>query len=162
MGPRKPADPETIEAAAGHRPLLSSLLGFRLTRLADRISRGASLVYETEFGISNIELRVLIVLSEDQPLSINELSRRANSDKGWISRSTRSLETRGLISRQAHASDSRVSLLSLTEKGTELIDRIIPVAKERHRRMMGDLPPDEVERVLAVLERHVDELLGNP
>ncbi len=160
--PAAPPEEEAREAADECRRHLTSLLAFRLIRLADRVSRGASLVYETRFGISNVELRVLVVLNEDQPLSVNELARRAYTDKGWISRSVRDLEARGLTKRDGHPSDSRVSLVSLTEQGSALVREIVPVAVERHRRLLADLPPEEVDRVIETLERNAEDLLKSP
>ena len=66
----------------------------RAVQLAEIISRGASQVFETRFGVKNTELRILVHLG-GQALAVNELARRTHVDKAWISRSLRGLEARG-------------------------------------------------------------------
>ena len=82
---RKTAAPRRREQRR-HLPL-TDLIAFRLIHLADVIGRAATAAYEKRHGINNSELRALIVLREQQPLSVGELSRRGRIDKAWVSRS---------------------------------------------------------------------------
>jgi DNA-binding MarR family transcriptional regulator len=141
---------------------LTDLIAFRLIHLADTISRAATAVFEKRYGINNSELRALIVLREEQPLTVNELSRRGRIDKAWVSRCINSMRKRGLVSRQAHPTDSRMTLISLTPAGREMIQRLAPIAWERQNRLLSGLSAQEAFRVIEILEKNADALLKAP
>jgi DNA-binding MarR family transcriptional regulator len=141
---------------------LTELVAFRLIHLADVISRAATAVFEARFDLNNSELRALIVLREEQPLSSAELSRRGRIDKAWISRSIDRLHKRGLVSRKAHPTDSRMTLISLTMEGVEMTRKLAPIAKERQKRLLSGISPQEAFRVIEILERNAQDLLINP
>jgi DNA-binding MarR family transcriptional regulator len=155
--------------ASGLRPArqedqfpLTDLVAFRLIHLADVISRAATAVFERRFDINNSELRALIVLREEQPLTVAELSRRGRIDKAWVSRSIDRLHERGLVSRKGHPTDSRMTLISLTAAGVEMIRKLAPIAWERQNRLLSGLSQQEAFRVIEILERNANDLLINP
>jgi DNA-binding MarR family transcriptional regulator len=130
-------------------------------QLAELISRGASQVFEQRFGVKNTELRILVHLGRE-PLAVNELARRTHVDKGWISRSLRGLEKRGLVARTSHPTDSRASLVSLTPDGEALAARFAPVAAARNRRLLAGLDEAEVARIFDALMLRAEDILANP
>ncbi len=154
------------QKAAARRPEqrfpLTDLVAFRLIHLADVISRAATAVYEKRYGINNSELRALIVLREEQPLTVNELSRRGRIDKAWVSRCIASLRKRGLVGRKAHPTDSRMTLISLTPAGLDMIQQLAPIAWERQNRLLAGLSAQEAFRVIEVIEKNADALLQKP
>jgi len=143
---------------APHIDALIRLVSVRLVRLAELISRIASLTFEEQFGLKNTDLRILVMLGAYQPISLNEVSRKTHIDKAWISRSSRALLNRRLITRTPHPSDSRVSLLSLTRKGEALLREIAPVAEDYQRQLLRGQRTRDVERVLDLLSARAEEL----
>ena len=133
----------------------------RVVQLAELISRGASQVFEKRFGVKNTELRILVHLGRE-PLAINELARWTHVDKGWISRSVLGLEKRGLVVRTPHPTDSRASLVSLTEEGEALVLSFAPVAAARNRRLLAGLDEQEVCRIFDALMLRAEDILMNP
>ncbi len=150
-------------AAAPDSPTaaMDGFITVRIVQLAEIISRGASQVFETRFGVKNTELRILVHLARG-PLAVNELARRTHVDKGWISRSLRALEARGLVVRTPHPTDSRASLVSLTDQGEALVDRFAPVAAARNRRLLAGLDEAEVRRIFDALMLRAEDILMNP
>lgn len=157
---RKTAAPRQREHRR-HLPL-TDLIAFRLVHLADVIGRAAAAAYERQHGINNSELRALIVLREQQPLSLGELSRRGRIDKAWVSRSLDHLEQLGLVSRTPHPTDNRMILISLTRAGVDMIERLAPIAWERQKRLLSGLSQRDAFRVIEILERNADDMLRNP
>jgi len=143
---------------APHIAALIRLVSVRLVRLAELISRIATLTFEDRFGLKNTDLRILVMLGAYQPISLNEVSRKTHIDKAWISRSSRALLRRKLITRTPHPSDSRASLLSLTRKGEALLREIAPVAEDYQRRLLRGQRTRDVERVLDLLSARAEEL----
>lgn len=143
---------------APHIDALIRLVSVRLIRLAELISRMATLTFEDRFGLKNTDLRILVMLGAYQPISLNEVSRKTHIDKAWISRSSRALLDRKLITRTPHPSDSRASLLSLTRKGEALLREIAPVAEDYQRQLLRGQRTQDVERVLDLLSARAEEL----
>ena len=139
---------------------LSGLSQFRILSIADSLLRAASKFYGSRFGINNSELRVLIILLDDQPLTIGELSRRGQIDKAWVSRSVAYLLQRGLVRRKTHPTDSRRQLISLTAAGVELTKSIDPIARDRHLQLLSGLSPRATLKIIDVLEKNAADLLA--
>ena len=133
----------------------------RAVQLAEIISRGASQVFETRFGVKNTELRILVHLA-GQALAVNELARRTHVDKAWISRSLRALEARGLVVRTPHPTDARASLVRLTPEGETLVQSLAPLAAARNRRLLAGLDEAEVYRIFDALILRAEDILQNP
>jgi DNA-binding MarR family transcriptional regulator len=140
---------------------MDGFITVRAVQLAELISRGASQVFETRFGVKNTELRILVHLGRE-PLAVNELARRTHVDKGWISRSALALEKRGLVKRTPHPTDSRASLVSLTGDGEALVRSFAPVAAARNRRLLAGLDEQEVYKIFDALTLRAEDILMNP
>lgn len=141
---------------------LDGYVTVRIVQLAEVISRGAAQVFERRFGVKNTELRILVQLGGREGLAVNELARRTHVDKGWISRSLRALEKRGLVTRASHPTDTRASLVTLTAEGRRLVTRFAPVARARNERLLDGLDRHEVHRLLDALMARAEDILENP
>ena len=156
---KEASGPEASDAPA---LAMHGFVTVRVVQLAEIIARGASQVFEQQFGVKNTELRILVQLAGEPGLAVNELGRRTRVDKGWISRSLRGLERRGLVQRTAHPTDSRASLVSLTDEGGELVGRFAPVAEARNRRLLAGLDEAEVSALLDALFLRAEDILARP
>ena len=155
---RVPAPPRESDRAD---LVMNGFITVRIVQLAELISRGASQVFEERFGVKNTELRILVHLGREA-LPVNELARRTHVDKGWISRSLRGLEKRGLVARTRHPTDSRASLVSLTPQGEALVRRFAPVAAARNRRLLAGLDQADVARMFDALMLRAEDIVANP
>jgi DNA-binding MarR family transcriptional regulator len=158
-GSRQPrsAKAEHHREPAPHIDALIRLVAVRVVRVADLILRIGTLTWD-RWGLKNTDLRILAMLGAYQPISVNEISRRAHIDKAWISRSSRSLLRRKLITKSAHPADSRASSLALTKKGEALLREIAPVAQEYQRQLLQGQRSRDVERVLDLLAARAEEM----
>ncbi|MEM7429147.1 MAG: MarR family transcriptional regulator [Pseudomonadota bacterium] len=73
---------------------------------------------------------VLMTLADTGRISQNELTKRVARDKSQMTRMIRSLETKGLVAREASSDDGRVSLIRLTPKGVEIADELMQTVAE--------------------------------
>ena len=155
------ANPPGTRHRREHEPHIDALIrlvSVRVVRIAELILRIGTLTFKERFGVKPTDLRILVMLGAYQPISVNEVSRRTHIDKAWISRSLAGLLRRKLITRTAHPSDSRASLLSLTKKGEALLREIAPVAQEYQRQLLQGLRTRDVERVLDLLSARAEEI----
>lgn len=71
--------------------------------------------------------------------SQRELADHTGLDPIYISKLARALETAALIERPAHATDTRAVRLTITKKGTGVIDRAIGVVAELQQQLTAPL-----------------------
>ena len=136
-----------------------SLVAVKVIQIAEIISRSASQVYEAGYGIRNSELRILLLLGAGEKLAVNEISRRAGIDKAWISRSLDVMMRADLVKRISHPSDSRKSLISLTDRGEQALRTITPIAIARDKQILAGLDSDEIHAALDALRTRAQQLL---
>jgi len=106
-------------------PALERFLTYRLhlvNKLSDRDTYRAC---QDELELPLGEARCLAAIGRFAPLSIKDLARAANLDKGQASRSARSLVERGMVNKTASESDARGVLLTVTPADQEKFGQIL-------------------------------------
>lgn len=99
-----------------------------------------------------ISLLLLRACYPDETITPTELREAVMFSSGGMTKVVRGLEQRGLVTRRAHPSDARSSMLELSESGVELIDSIVPLIEERDREMLADpLDADELAELIRLL-----------
>lgn len=137
---------------------LERFLPYRISRLAERVSRSLSLVYAERFAISVPEWRVLATLAESPGLTASAVTGLTNLDKVKVSRAVTELCDRGLLLRQTSRSDRRSSELRLSAAGERLFSRIAPLAAAWEAELLRVLSPAEQEQLFALLSRLEQQL----
>jgi DNA-binding MarR family transcriptional regulator len=123
-----------------------------LTWIANKLSRGASQHYLSQFGIG-IEAWRCLVLMAHGTVSAQQVSRVVGMDKASVSRCFKSMQERGLMRTDLDCEDGRVRLAALTARGRELHDEVLKVALERERAFLSVLEGHEVESLIGLLKR---------
>lgn len=77
-------------------------------------------------GVSTLKMRIVLSLRTYGRLTVGELCNYAIAEQPTMSRALDSLEAQGHVRREHSESDSRLRLVSLTELGKLLYDRIHP------------------------------------
>ncbi len=134
---------------------LGKFLPFRVTALAEGMSRSLSQRYREPYGISVPEWRILATLNRDNSLNAGELRKKTHMEKPRVSRALNKMEKRGLIIREPDICDSRVSNIRLSQKGEKLYKQIEPIAIEWEQALLSDLTDKEIRCVQSVLDKLV-------
>lgn len=121
---------------------LSMFLPYQLAVAAAHVSREFSMRYRKEFGLSIPEWRVLAHIAAEGGVSVREIHARVDMDKTKVSRAAAKLESNGLIEKRAHFDDRRLLDMRLTEKGTALYARLIPIAEAYQAELLASLGPN--------------------
>jgi len=145
-----PQGAETPAAPAVGRPLID-----RLHQLHKLVDRETQLAFPTATGLGPSDGRCLAVAGAAGPLSVNELARLSQLDKGQASRAAQSLVALGLLRRQAHPHDARSVQLSLTAAGRRTWQRTIRLLAQRDDAAFACLS----DRDRATLGRLLDRLI---
>jgi homoprotocatechuate degradation regulator HpaR len=83
-----------------------------------------------EHGLTEQQWRILRALAAIDTIEVTELARTAFLLGPSLSRILRDLEARRLIERKAAKSDLRRGMVSISEKGLKLMERVAPTSEE--------------------------------
>ena len=135
------------------KPRLDRFLTYRLHRVARLGDRETSAAYWAEFGLNLGEARCLAAIGSFEPLSVNDLARSANQDKGHASRSAQALVERGLVAKSPSSSDGRGVELRLTRKGKGVYAKTMASIARRNDESFAVLTVDERKALGDMLDR---------
>jgi DNA-binding MarR family transcriptional regulator len=131
----------------------------RTCRLADAMIRMSSWHMKEQWGLRQTDFRLLHVLDGEEPLSVNEIGRRALVDQAWVSRSLRTLEKSKLVQRRSDPADSRLTRVSLTKRGREMLDEFRPWAAWSEKVLLAGIDESKLKALLDQLEGNTESLL---
>jgi DNA-binding MarR family transcriptional regulator len=141
--------------------ILDTYLPYRLSMASNKVSALIAKAYETRFGLSVPQWRVLVILSEGTPLSQKGLIERTAMDKVTISRTVGALVTRGLLLRVNRGGDRRMNVLTLSQAGRDIVSEVTPLALEFEAALItaiGTQPAYELGDMLRKLEACAETL----
>jgi DNA-binding MarR family transcriptional regulator len=136
---------------------LETHVAYLLISLSNKISSSASSTYMRHFGIGVTEWRVLAMLAIETGITANRINQVTGVDKAVLSRAIKSLATHGYVAPVGDARDARRSLLSLTETGRALHNRVVVASMARDARLVSGLTAQERRTLVQLLKR----LAGN-
>jgi DNA-binding MarR family transcriptional regulator len=142
---------------------LAGFLPYRLSVLANRVSRQLASRYAERFGVSIPEWRTIAVLGQQPDVSADFVSRKTDMDRVTVSRAVARLLARKLLIRRTDAADRRRSVLRLSAAGHRVYAEIVPLARAYEQTLLAALDAPEraaLERVLAMLEARTAALEG--
>ncbi len=101
-------------------------------------------------------------LASDGPASINGLAARLGLDATTVTRQVATMERSGLVSRHAHPSDGRVSVIELAPPGRRRMDEVRAAREARIGELVADWPVPDRTAFADLLERFNQSLLEHP
>jgi DNA-binding MarR family transcriptional regulator len=142
-------------------PRLDRFLTYRLHRVARLADRDAGAAYADACGLGVSEGRCLAAIGAFEPLSLVDLARAANQDKGHASRSAKALVARGLVAKEASPSDARGVVLRLTRAGRPVHARAMKMIGARNDAAFAALTAAERRTLADLLDRVGAALAGD-
>lgn len=132
---------------------LDDMLLFRLWNLSARAGRCVIQMCEAEFGITRREWRMLAELALNEGVLSSQLAELTGLDRARTSRAITSLAVKGLVVRRPRPGDRREVLLSLTEAGQQLYERLLPRVAGINRELVSTLSQAEADTLDTLLSR---------
>jgi len=148
--PNPPPDTPDTRAAL---PALERFLTYRMHVVNKVSDRDTNRAYQDTCGLPLGEARCLAAIGRYAPLSVNDLARAANLNKGQASRSAQALVERGLVLKETSGNDARGVLLTPTAEGQARYVRIVQLIARRNDEIFGCLNADEQALLGAMLDR---------
>lgn len=138
---------------------LDDFLPYRLSFTSNLVSSRIAQVYQSLFGLSIPEWRLIAMLAERPGSTQQAMGALTGMDKVTVSRAAMALVDRALVARTPHPDDRRSQLLALTPTGEQLYGEVAPKAKEMEAAIFSAFSPDE-RSTLETLLRRIDAAIG--
>lgn len=132
---------------------LDEFIPFRLSFTSNLVSDTIARTYQSLFGLSIPEWRLVAVVAETGGVAQGAIGQRTRMDKVTVSRAAIALVERGLMTREGNPGDRRSHLLKLTGAGEELYRAVAPKALDLERRIFESFTAAELEGFVAMLRR---------
>jgi DNA-binding MarR family transcriptional regulator len=131
---------------------LDSFVGFRLRIAQIRVFRD----FEhglAELGVTPASFSVLEVLRRNPGATQSKLASAVHLDRSSVVPLLDKLEQRGLLNRQASATDRRNNHIYLSREGEALLETAMLQVRKHERRMTARLTATEKKTVMALLAK---------
>lgn len=132
---------------------LNQRISFRLQRTGALLTAQAVQLLKQSEGLTLNQWRMLSFLSEREGGSAHELAKLGFIDKATMSRAAAELLKKGLIASNVSDEDRRSTILSLTSRGHDMVERVAPVMINRQSELMSSLTEAEHEALIAALDK---------
>ncbi len=140
---------------------LEEFLPYRLSYTSNLVSEAIARAYDSLFGLTIAEWRLIAVIAEHDRITQQGIGARTRMDKVTVSRAAIALAGRGLIARTQNPEDRRAHCLTLTREGRTLYAQVAPKARELESQIFGAFSTAEIEAFVATLRR-IDRILEGP
>jgi DNA-binding MarR family transcriptional regulator len=135
---------------------LGRYLPFRLSVLANRVTRAVARAYTRSFHLSAPEWRTMAVLGRYGAMTANSVVEHTAMDKVRVSRAVARLLAHGRVTRRTDPEDRRRAILDLTPEGRAVYAKVVPLVLSVERELLGELSAEErgaLDQILHKLER---------
>jgi len=133
---------------------VGSYLGYLLAQAGLKVNEEFHQYIKSQ-GVALLTWRILASI-HNEPTSVNELAKRVLVNQSTLSKALDRLERDELVSRSRDATQHRRVNVSITPKGTEIVDKLIPIANEYEERAFEHMPAGERRKLKAVLQKLID------
>ncbi|MBQ7344131.1 MAG: MarR family transcriptional regulator [Clostridia bacterium] len=133
---------------------LENQLCFPLYAAAREVVKGYH-PYLDELGLTYTQYITMMVLWEEQDISVKALGERLFLDSGTMTPVLKSLEAKGLVIRKRSMSDERSVIICLTDNGIALRDQAVDIPAKVAGGCSG-LSPEEGAALYGLLYKMLD------
>jgi DNA-binding MarR family transcriptional regulator len=127
----------------------------RIGRIFEYVDRAIEAKFE-EFGITRATFDVLATLKRTGTpyrLSQRELMTNLLRTSGSMSVRIDAMERQGLVTREPDSEDRRATLVAITEKGIDLLDKVIPEHLLNEERLLSGLTAHDRSQLIRLLRK---------
>jgi DNA-binding MarR family transcriptional regulator len=127
----------------------------RIGRIFEYLDRALEAKFE-EFGITRATFDVLATLKRSGPpyrLLQRELMTNLLRTSGSMSVRIDAMERQGLVKRETDTEDRRATLVVITKKGIDLLEKVIPEHLLNEERLLSGLTPNDRSQLIRLLRK---------
>jgi MarR family transcriptional regulator, temperature-dependent positive regulator of motility len=144
---------------SGH-PILEYLT-FRVDRLSELSKTAATQIYESEFGVSVRDLRILRLVALEPGLTLTRLIELTMLEKTLVSKIVSAMVKRDFVRREVGRADARQINLFLMADGEDLVARTYERGNVLEGMLLAVPTPDELRVFNSVVDKLTDALVDH-
>ena len=130
-------------------------IGYWLRRVTAHV-QGASFRALQKRHVSVAEWVVLCLILDRPRITPGELAESLTMTRGAVSKIIDKLEAKKWVARSAKPGDGRVQLLSLTQRGSQIIPQLAEILDQHERKIFGSLEVDERITLRRLLKKRAE------
>jgi MarR family transcriptional regulator, organic hydroperoxide resistance regulator len=131
---------------------LDDFIPYHLYRVTNKLN--ARLLHRLRtMRINPSQWRVLSVLKSNGPSSITDIVEATLMEQPTVSRVVSNLEREGRVTRRPSERDSRIAEISLTAKGVEAFNQIVPAALRHQELAFRNISAADIAGLVATLDK---------
>ncbi|MEZ5789914.1 MAG: MarR family winged helix-turn-helix transcriptional regulator [Nitratireductor sp.] len=132
---------------------LQQFLTYRLARLHAKLNAQASRILSDHAGITLGQWRVIALTGGKGEITLTEIHRATQMDKGQLSRTIKGMFDDELITSRTSEHDQRQQILLLSQKGTDIYRHMLPIMRERQKMLMSCLAAEERRIIFSAIDK---------
>lgn len=105
------------------------------------------------FGLTMTQLRILVELKEHKELTVGELGQAIGTAPGNTSSLCKTMEQKGLVSRERSSQDERIVLISMTAPGRELLQQVEAELSAKCDPILQAYSPADYQQIITGMEK---------
>ena len=113
-------------------------------------------------GVTMTQCSTILAVGKHGKMTMNELSEWMTLATSTMTRIVDNLVRDGYIERTQDDQDRRVVYVSLTDSGSQLFDGILRIYHDYHRRIVENIPYEELHKVVEALQLLKDAIEKTP
>lgn len=140
-------------------PALHRTFTYRLHQLHKLTDQESQRRYFAELGLSLSDGRCLATVGSFEPLSVSDLAKASNLNKGQASRAAQALVERQLVEKTIDPTDGRGVVLRLTEGGRRCWEAVMDLIIARNEEIFGCLSAAQQRQLSKLLDGLIEHAL---
>ena len=136
----------------GSNLTVEDFLSVPIVRIAAHLKRFPS-IYAGTVDLTLPQWRLLSTVAHHKTIPMKQLAEVSASDKALVSRTVKELVAKGLVLTSPMNSGDRSLVCTITPKGATTVDKVIPMARERHARLLLSLDVEDRVRLYDILQK---------
>lgn len=140
---------------------IKDFLTFRINLLYRLLDRQLKKMLAQHHDLSIAEWRVLGQLATNSPTTVRAIAARTYMAKSQISRAAAALVRTGYALRRKDSDDERSAVFAITKSGKKKYEIVMRMNRERQRRLIAQLEPNERRVMFDAVERLIGYVRGD-
>lgn len=141
---------------------INEYLSFKISVLYRLMVRRSARYLNNSYDLSVAEWWTIGQLAVNSPSTVSEIVDATQNDKAQVSRSATNLIAMGYVQKQDNPLDKRSSLLSLTDSGQALYEKVIPIRQKTQNLLLEQLTEEERAVTERAIMKMTNYLLDHP
>lgn len=136
----------------GSNLTVEDFLSLPIVRIAAHLKRFPS-IYANRAGLTLPQWRLLSTVAHHQAIPLKHLAEASANDKALVSRTVKELANKELVFTTPMNSGDRSLVCNITPQGAKVVDEVMPLARERHARLLLALDVEDRVRLYDILQK---------